>query len=77
MKKESLIFRNSKQYINEGNGNGKGILYCGKKYSNEGCCKCGTCNGYCGPDNGCACPDCEYIYYIQQVKCYVKNVIKL
>ena len=60
MKKESLIFRNSKQYINEGNGNGKGILYCGKKYSNEGCCKCGTCNGYCGPDNGCACPDCEY-----------------
>ena len=61
MEKEKLIFKNSKNnIIKEGNGIAKGILYCGQKYTNNGGCQCSTCDGFCGPDNGCACPDCEY-----------------
>lgn len=60
MENKVLIFRNSKRYINQGSGICKGILYCGEKFTNDGCCPCGTCDGHCGPDNGCPCPDCEY-----------------
>ena len=67
MKKDRIIFRNSKKYINEGNGFGEGILYCGDKYTNEDGCPCGKCDGHCGTDNGCPCPDCDntlaYILY--------------
>jgi len=31
------------------------IWYCGKKKDE---CKCGTCDGTCGPTNGCPCQDC-------------------
>lgn len=31
------------------------IWYCGKKKNQ---CKCGGCDGVCGPDNGCPCQDC-------------------
>ena len=57
---EGTIYQNSKGYINEGNGNGKGLLYCGIKYTSGGGCPCGNCDGYCGTTNGCPCPDCEY-----------------
>ena len=60
MKKGLMFFRNSKKSINEGNGDGKGILYCGEEFTKNGYCPCGTCDGHCGMDNGCACPDCYY-----------------
>ena len=60
MKKGFMLFRNSTKSINEGNGDGKGILYCGEEFTKNGYCPCGTCDGYCGMDNGCACPDCYY-----------------
>ena len=61
MKNKGIIIQNSKKFINEGSGLGKGLLYCGEIYANENGCPCGTCDGRCGPDNGCSCPDCEYI----------------
>ena len=71
---KGTVFRNSKRYINEGTGIGKGILYCGEKYTNNEGCPCGTCDGYCGIDNGCPCPDCEYtlsylLYSSGKMKC--------
>ena len=60
MEKGLTIFRNSKKSINEGTGDGKGILYCGEIFTNEGGCPCHSCDGHCGPDNGCACPNCYY-----------------
>ena len=71
---EGIIFKNSKRYINEGSGLGKGLLYCGNKYTNDGGCLCGKCDGHCGPDDGCPCPDCEntlsYILYSSgKMKC--------
>ena len=71
---EKIIFRNSKRYINEGIGFGEGILYCGDQYTNEKCCSCGSCDGHCGIDNGCPCPDCEYtlsyiLYSTGKMKC--------
>lgn len=33
-----------------------GSIYCGRQM---GQCKCGCCDGRCGPDNGCACDECE------------------
>ena len=56
---EGPIFRNSKRFINEGMGVGKGLLYCGEKYAESGGCPCGGCDGYCGLTNGCPCPDCD------------------
>ena len=56
---EGPIFRNSKRFINEGMGVGKGLLYCGEKYAEDGGCPCGGCDGYCGLTNGCPCPDCD------------------
>ena len=55
----TTIFRNSKRFINEGSGKGKGLLYCGEKYCNSEGCQCGSCDGYCGTTNGCPCPDCD------------------
>ena len=74
MDQKKIIFKNSQTNINEGSFLGEGILYCGKKYTNPNGCECGTCDGYCGPDNGCACPDCEYtlayiLYATNKMKC--------
>ena len=74
MKNEGIVIQNSKKFINEGNGLGKGLLYCGEIYANENGCPCGTCDGRCGPDNGCPCPDCEYtlsyiLYSSGKMKC--------
>ena len=60
MEKERIIFQNSTKYINEGYSLGEGILYCGRIYTSPNNCACGQCTGQCGPDDGCACPDCEY-----------------
>jgi len=38
-----------------------GAIYCGKKYTNEGYCLCGNCDGNCGPDNGCPCSMCSAV----------------
>ena len=76
MKRERIIFQNSKKYINEGNGPGEGILYCGEFYTNPNGCSCHDCDGQCGPDNGCPCPDCEYtlsyiLYSTGKMKCEI------
>lgn len=73
---EGIIFKNSKRFINEGNGLGKGILYCGNQYTNINGCPCGKCDGHCGPDNGCPCPDCEntlsfILYSTGKMKCQI------
>jgi hypothetical protein len=36
-----------------------GKLYCGGQYTMSGNCKCGRCDGVCGPQGGCQCPACE------------------
>lgn len=69
-----IIFQNSNKYINEGSGNGEGLLYCGQIYTSNNSCPCGTCDGQCGPDNGCPCPDCDYtlsyiLFSTGQMKC--------
>ena len=74
--KPKFIFQNSKRIIKEGNNFGKGILYCGEKYTKENCCSCGTCDGRCGPDDGCPCPDCQYtlsyiLYSTGKMKCEI------
>ena len=56
----NIIIKNSSRILNEGNGKCKGIFYCGRKYTNAKGCACGNCNGFCGPDYGCPCPDCYY-----------------
>ena len=40
---------------------GEGIFYCGKKYTFPNMCICSTCDGQCGPYNGCPCPICDLI----------------
>ena len=40
---------------------GSGMIYCGNNYTNYESCLCGTCDGNCGPDNGCPCPLCDSI----------------
>ena len=84
MKKERIIFQNSKIYINEGNGFGEGLLYCGQMYTNPDGCPCGDCDGHCGPDNGCPCPDCDYtlsyiLYSTGKMKCEIckKTLIRI
>ena len=74
--KNKIIFQNSKRIIKEGSNFGKGILYCGEKYTKEDACSCGTCDGQCGPDNGCPCPDCQYtlsyiLYSTGKMKCEI------
>jgi hypothetical protein len=46
------------------------IWYCGKK-KNE--CKCGSCDGVCGPTNGCPCEDCYAL--IQVFICILLGLI--
>ena len=77
---EKMIFRNSTKYINEGKEEGKGILYCGDIYTNPGNCVCGTCDGQCGPYDGCPCPDCDLalsslLYSTGKMKCGLCNKI--
>ena len=84
MKKERIIFQNSKRYVNEGNGIGEGLLYCGQMYTSPNGCPCTTCDGQCGPDNGCPCPDCDntlsYILFSTgKMKCEIckKSLIRI
>ncbi|KAG4083208.1 hypothetical protein H8356DRAFT_1750396 [Neocallimastix lanati (nom. inval.)] len=75
MVNSELIFKNSKGIVmKQGTEVCQGILYCGKKFASNHGCKCGTCDGYCGIHNGCACPDCEYtlsyiLYCTGKMKC--------
>lgn len=39
------------------------LWYCGKTKNQ---CKCGKCNGTCGPSNGCPCQAC-YALYLDEV----------
>ena len=60
--------------FNVGNSNGGGIFYCGKKYVYPKMCICSSCDGQCGPYNGCPCPICEIIlaynlYLNSHMKC--------
>ena len=69
-----IIVKNSRRFMNEGEEKAKGILYCGRKYTNDKGCACGKCNGYCGPESGCPCPDCYYtlsyiLYSTGKMKC--------
>jgi len=58
---DEFIFKSRKGNImRRGKGDSQGILYCGKKFTSHGGCQCLGCDGYCGPDSGCACPDCDY-----------------
>lgn len=41
--------------VHFGTGSGAGVLYCGKRKNQ---CKCGHCDGRCGPNNGCPCNSC-------------------
>lgn len=41
--------------VGQGRINVTDLFYCGRR-KNE--CYCGTCDGTCGPDNGCPCTDC-------------------
>lgn len=73
---QNLIFPINSEGIQliEGNGIWKGILYCGRQYSSSSQCKCGNCDGRCGPHDGCACPECESIlsymlYSTGKMKC--------
>jgi hypothetical protein len=59
----TLLNRNG-DAAKQGNASGTGgftglspdtIWYCGKKKNQ---CKCGNCDGVCGPGNGCPCEDC-------------------
>ena len=84
MKNEGIVIQNSKKFINEGNGLGKGLLYCGDLYTNKNGCSCGTCDGRCGPDSGCPCPDCEYtlsyiLYSSGKMKCEIckKSLLRI
>ena len=44
-----------------GIGGGEGMIYCGRKYTEPNACICGSCDGYCGLDNGCPGPICDLI----------------
>jgi hypothetical protein len=35
--------------------------YCGQRYTEPGNCKCGGCDGACGPNNGCPCESCSQL----------------
>ncbi len=37
------------------------VFYCGRRMNQ---CKCGRCNGVCGPTNGCPCDSCDKIDHI-------------
>ena len=60
MSNDNIIFRNSKGIIQKGKDNCQGLFYCGKQYTSSGGCRCLCCDGFCGPYNGCPCPDCDY-----------------
>lgn len=76
-----LPINSDKIRLHEGDGNGTGILYCGKQYTGSGQCQCHSCDGVCGPNNGCACPECEcilsfYLYSSGKMKCnYCNNTL--
>ena len=74
MSENQIIFRNSKTFIKRGTGICQGILYCGQGYTNYGECSCFNCDGRCGPEMGCPCPDCYYtlsyiLYSTGQMNC--------
>ena len=69
-----IEFRNSKSLIKKGTGICQGLLYCGEKYTSKDGCACLSCDGYCGPYNGCPCPDCDFtlsyiLYSSGQMNC--------
>ena len=39
----------------------KHVIYCGARYTTFGKCKCGRCDGICGPNDGCQCEGCEIV----------------
>lgn len=53
--------------VHFGRRNGTGHIYCGKEKDQ---CKCGSCDGRCGPTNGCPCDSCEQL--IKEVFSLVK-----
>lgn len=58
----------------QGKNIGIGILYCGKRYTTNGYCKCGNCDRFCGPTKGRPCPECNFIlsyllYSTGKMKC--------
>ena len=62
MSNTEMIFRNSKDIIQNGKDNDcKGLLYCGKKYTSNGGCPCLSCDGICGMDNA---PLYSFFYFI-------------
>lgn len=49
-------------------------FYCGRKID---CCVCGSCDGHCGPKNGCACSACAALseqYVVMAPHCYHSRV---
>ena len=81
MSNNEIIFRNSKGIIQRGKDNSQGLLYCGKQYTSSGGCRCLGCDGFCGPYNGCPCPDCDYtlsyiLYCTGEMSCpYCKSML--
>ena len=45
----------------KGKNSGLGNIYCGKNFTEKNFCLCGTCDGNCGPTNGCPCPKCDAV----------------
>lgn len=77
-----LAFQDTKDnIIKRGNRDGQGMIYCGKKFTSKDYCPCLGCNGICGPNNGCACPECEYtlsfaLYITGEMNCPIcKNML--
>jgi hypothetical protein len=47
---------------------GQSRYYCNKRYTFVHGCKCGRCDGWCGPGNGCACNECEAMMKDKEVE---------
>lgn len=82
MSNNEMFFRNSKGIIKNGKDICQGLLYCGKQYTSAGGCRCFTCDGFCGFDNGCPCPDCDYtlsyiLYCTNEMICPLCNSMLL
>ena len=39
------------------------LRYCGRRFCDPGQCPCGSCDGKCGPTNGCCCPRCHLLNF--------------
>ena len=80
----SRIFVNTNgQPLTKGTEKGEGMIYCGLRFTGENSCY-GTCDGICGPTNGCMCFECDTIltfaqYLSGQMKCETchQTLIKL